>query len=371
MNISNERQKSFSLLVMSAFVFLCCLPATVWGKWYMLTGSQANSVYVVDTETDKVVKTIPLEGRGPIFSVTPNLARPQFAYVVNDLNQSVVVVDLDEGKEVVRFPLSNGDELVRTMATDVNTQGTRLYIHEMPLKMSLGRYEMQDTRIRVIDLTTNKVMKVFPAPRQIMSLATSPDGKRLYGFSIGGDISVFDPEKGTVLDTIPMAHNWKVSGMGRVDGLPLWNPYQESDYVAAFAVVTNDTITGNNTLGLAYLDLKQESPNLQLIELQPYAAEWWTAQGVMSLKTQKAYFGWDKLWKVDLKTRNIEKVASFDTSSHFGCFLHPEGKKVYCGANWSTISVFNADTLEPLGKIDLKQSQAGAGMRFVQNPRGF
>ena len=371
MHANSERQWSFLLFTMSAFVFMFCLPGTVWGKWYMLTGSQTNSVHVVDTETDKVVKTIPLEGRGPIFSVTPNLARPQFAYVVNDLNQSVVVVDLDEGKEVMRFPLSSGNELVRTMATDVNTQGTRLYIHEMPLKTSQGRYEIQDTRIRVIDLTTNKVVKVFPAPRQIMSLATSPDGKRLYGFSIGGDVSVFDPEKGTVLDTIPMAHNWKVSGIGRVDGLPLWSPYQESDYVAAFAVVTNDTITGNSTLGLAYLDLKQESPNLQLIELQPYAAEWWTAQGVMSLKTQKAYFGWDKLWKVDLRTRNIEKVASFDTNSHFGCFLHPEGTKVYCGANWSTISVFNADTLEPLGKVDLKQSQAGAGMRFVQNQRGF
>ena len=371
MGAKSEQPVAFSLRVMGMLLVLCCLPATVWGKWYMLTGSHTNSVHVVDTETDKVVKTIPLAGRGPIFSVTPNLARPQFAYVVTDLNQSVVVVDLDEGKEVMRFPLSNGNELVRTMATDVNTQGTRLYIHEMPLKTSQGRYEIQETRIRVIDLTTNKVLKVFSAPRQVMSLATSPDGKRLYAFSIGGDIAVLDPEKGTVLDTIPMAHNWKMSGIGRVDGLPLWNPYQESDYVAAFAVVTNDTITGNNTLGLAYLDLKQEAPNLQLIELQPYAAEWWTAQGVMSLKTQKAYFGWDKLWKVDLKTRAIEKVASFDTTSHFGCFLHPEGKKVYCGANWSTISVFNADTLEPLGKIDLKQSQAGAGMRFVQNQRGF
>lgn len=371
MNASNERRKSFSLLMMSAFVFLFCLPATVWGKWYMLTGSHTNTVHVIDTETDKVVKSIPLEGRGPIFSVTPNLARPQFAYVVTDLNQSVVVVDLDEGKEVMRFPLSNGNELVRTMATDVNTQGTRLYIHEMPLKTSQGRYEIQETRIRVIDLTTNKVLKVFSAPRQVMSLATSPDGKRLYAFSIGGDATVLDPEKGTILDTIPMAHNWKVSGMGRMDGLPLWNPYQESDYVAAFAVVTTDTITGSATLGLAYLDLKQESPDLKVIELQPYAAEWWTAQGVMSLKTQKAYFGWDKLWKVDLQTRNIEKVVSFDTNSHFGCFLHPEGKKLYCGANWSTISVFHADTLESLGKIDVKQSQAGAGMRFVQHQREF
>jgi WD40 repeat protein len=368
---SNERRKSSSLLVMSVLVVMFCVPGTVWGKWYLLTGSQTNTVYVIDTETDQIVKTIPLEGPGPIMSVTPNSAHPQFAYVVTNLNQSVVVVDLDEGKEVMRFNLSVDNELVRTMAVDVNAQGTRLYIHEMPLKTSPGRYEMQDTRIRVVDLTTNKVRKVFSAPRQVMSLASPPDGTRLYAFSVGGDISVLDPEQGTVIETIPMANNWQVSGMGRVDGLPMWNPYQESDYVAAFAVVTNDTITGSNALGVAYLDLKQDFPDLKVIELQPFAAEWWTAQGVVSLKSQKAYFGWDKLWKVDLKTRTIEKVAAFEVSSHFGCSLHPEGEKVYCGANVSAIDVFHAETLEPLGKIDLKQSQAGAGMRFVQHPGGF
>ena len=181
---------------------------------------------------------------------------------------------------------------------------------------------------------------------------------------------MLDPEKGEVVDTIPMA-NWEVTGMGRVDGLPMWSTYQESDYVASFAVLTSDTITGNATLGVAYLDLKQAEPELQVIELQPFAAEWWTAQGVVSLKTHKAYLGWDKLWKVDIKTRKMEKVASFGTNSHFGSFLHPEGKKVYCGGNWSHISVFDAETLEPITKVELGHSQAGAGLRFVQREQGF
>jgi len=371
MSAKSERRISSCLLIVGSMLCLLCLPGAVWGKWYMLTGTQTNAVYVVDADTDKIVKTISLEGRGPIFSVTPNPAHPQFAYVVTNLNQSVAIVDLDEGKEAFRFNLSNDNELIRTMATDVNPQGNRLYIHEMPLKKDLGRYDIQQTRIRVIDLDTNKVVKVFPAPRQVMSLASSKDGKRLYAFSIGGDVSVLDPEKGEVVDTIPMTTNWNVTGMGRMDGLPMWNPYQENDYVAAFVVVTNDTLTGSNTLGVAYLDLKQAAPDLQFIELQPYAAEWYTAGGAVSVKSQKAYLGWDKIWKVDLKTREIEKVASFSTSSHFSCFLHPEGEKVYCGGNWSSISVFNAETLDPLTKIDLGHSQAGAGIRFVQSERGF
>ncbi len=357
-------------LSVSACVLVLCLPGLVWAKWYILTAALPNTVYIIDADTDQVVKTIPLEGRGPISTVVPNPTRPQFAYVVTDLNQSVAVVDLDEGREVLRFDLSNDNELVRTMAVDVNPDGDRLYIHEMPLKKDLGTYEMLETRIRVVDLETNTVKQVFPAPRQVMALAVSQDGKRLYAFSISRDITVLDPETGQVVDTIPMA-NWQLTGAGRLEGLPVWSAYQENDYIASFAVGMTDTITHNTTVGVASLDLKQAAPELQVFELHPFAAEWYTAHGVIAAKTNKAYLGWDKLWKVDIKTRQMEKVAEFETSSHFASFLHPEGKKVYCGGNWSTVSVFDAETLEPLGKVDLGHSQAGAGMRFIQREEGF
>ncbi len=180
MSAKSERWTTPCLLAVSAVFFMLCLPGVVWGKWYILTAALPNTIYVIDTDTDKVIKTIPLEGRGPIFAVTPNPAHPQFAYTVTNLNQSVAIVDVDEGKEVFRFNLASDNELVRTMAIDVNPQGDRLYIHEMPLKKELGRYELLQPRIRVINLDTNEIVKVFPAPRQILSLASSQDGKRLY-----------------------------------------------------------------------------------------------------------------------------------------------------------------------------------------------
>jgi DNA-binding beta-propeller fold protein YncE len=345
-------------------LLLLCLPQGAWAKWYILTGALPNNVFVIDAETDTVVKEIPLSGRGPIYTVVPNPAHPQFAYVVTDSNQGVAVVDLDEGKEVTRFALSKDNELVRTMAVDVNPQGNRLYIHEMPLKKSLGRYDMQDTRIRVIDLDTTKVVKVFQAPRQIMSLASSKDGKRLYGFSVGRDVYVMDPQKGELVDVLPLM-NRNITGEERVDGLPLWHTYQENDFFIAFAAVVKDSITENTTLGVSYLDLSQPEPELQVLEVQPYTAENWTVSATASPKTQKAYFAFNSLWKVDLKTRQIEATAALE-NTHFSPFISPDGKKVYCGANWHFISVFDAETLTPLTKIELNHPQAGAGLRFVQ-----
>jgi DNA-binding beta-propeller fold protein YncE len=113
---------------------LLCLPHSAWAKWYLLATSAPNTLHVIDTETDKVVKKIELEGKGPALNIAPNPAHPQYAYVINNLAQSVAMVDLDEGKQVTSFPLSSENELVRTQAIDVNPQGNRLYIHVMPLK---------------------------------------------------------------------------------------------------------------------------------------------------------------------------------------------------------------------------------------------
>ena len=49
-------------------------------------------------------------------------------------------------------------------------------------------------------------------------MASSKDGKRLYVFSIGQDIFVYDTERGTQIDSIPLA-NRNITGIARTDGL--------------------------------------------------------------------------------------------------------------------------------------------------------
>jgi DNA-binding beta-propeller fold protein YncE len=360
---SSLRRKLVGTLV--SFV-LFCFPQAVWAKWYLLASVHPNNLMVIDTETDKVVKNIALEGRGPAMNIAPNPAHPQYAYVVNNLAQNVAIVDLDEGKQVSSFPLSSDDELVRTMAIDVNPQGTRLFIHEMPVKKDMGSYEAKENRIRVMDLETNTVVKTFPTVRQVMALASSQDGKRLYVFSVGQDIFVYDAVQGTLVDTIPLL-NRNITGIARTDGLPVWSPYQESNYLLSFGTVVSDAITGQTTLGIGALDLTQSEPELQVVELQPFTAERYVLTGYWSPKTDSAYFSYNELWKVNTKTRRIEKTQALD-NTYFAALLHPDGKKLYCGANWHNIAVFDADTLQPISKIALGHSQTGSAnnLRFVQ-----
>src|SRR5215510_1405573 len=146
--VSDQVRPCMRVALMLLSLLLCGLPRVAWAKWYLLASAHPNNLLVIDTETDTVVKDIALEGRGPALNIAPNPAHPQYAYVVNELARSLAKVDLDEGKQVTSFPLSNEDELVRTMAIDVNPQGTRLFIYEMPLKKGVGRYEAEEPRIR-------------------------------------------------------------------------------------------------------------------------------------------------------------------------------------------------------------------------------
>lgn len=349
-----------------ACLVLVGLPHTAWAKWYLLASVHPNNLVVIDTETDRVVQNIGLEGRGPALNIAPNPAHPQYAYVVNNLSQSVALVDLDEGKQVTSFWLASDTELVRTMEIDVSAQGDRLFVHERPLQKDQGSYAALDNRIRVIDLNTQQTVRTFPAPRQVMSLASSKDGGRLYVFSVGQDIFVYDTETGHQLDRLPLL-NRNITGLGRTDGLPLVNPYQEHGYLVSFGTFVTDTITGQVTLGMASLDLSAADPEVEVVEFQPFAPESCVLTGALSPTTGKAYFAYNRLWRVNPQTRRIEKSSPLP-NAYFTPLIHPQGTKLYCGSNWHDVAVFDAESLELLAKIELGATQTGGGhvLRFVE-----
>jgi DNA-binding beta-propeller fold protein YncE len=72
-------------------------------KWYVVVGTLPNNVEVVDTTTDKLVKTIALEGQGPVLAIATNPAAPRYAYATTNLDQAIAVVDLEQGKQVATY----------------------------------------------------------------------------------------------------------------------------------------------------------------------------------------------------------------------------------------------------------------------------
>jgi hypothetical protein len=337
-------------------------------KWYVVVGTLPNNVEVVDTTTDKVVKTVALEGQGPVLAIATDPAAPRYAYATTNLDQAVAVVDLEQGKQVATYKLSSDTEIVRVEATNLNPKGDRLYIYELPLKQSLGRYQHEAPRFRVFDTATNKVVKTFPAPEQTMSFAFSPDGTRIYTFCIGQDIIILDSEDGHRLGTIPLAHR-NITGIRATYGLPVLANYHEQDYLLSFAIIVEDSITGTDTLSIGVIDLKQLHPQLQIVELEPFSEDWYSVEGIgTGPALHKAFFVWNDLWKIDYKTRKREAHASLANSQAVP-LIHPDGKKLYCGGQWHSLNVYDTETLKHLTDVELGHSMAASGMRFVRSDK--
>jgi DNA-binding beta-propeller fold protein YncE len=356
----------------------CCswilgLVLTMWAgsasaKWYMVVGTLPNNVEVVDTTTDKVVKTIALDGQGPVLQIATDPATPRYAYATTNLDQAIAVVDLEQGKQVATYKLSSDTETVRVSATNLNPKGDRLYVAELPLKVSPGRYQHVEQRFRIFDTATNKVVKTIPAPAQTMSFAFSPDGTRIYAFCVGQDILVLDSNNGRLLSTIPLAHR-NITGIRATYGLPLLANYQEQNYLITFAIIVEDSITDTDTLSIGSLDLKDEHPTLQIYETEPFVENWYTVEGIAtSPELHKAFFVWNDLWKIDYKSRKREVQVSLPNSQAVP-LLSPDGKKVYCGGQWHALFVYDADNLKHVDDVELGHSMAGIGMRFVKTDK--
>ncbi len=337
-------------------------------KWYMVVGTLPNNVEVVDTTTDKLVKTIALEGQGPVLAIATNPATPRYAYATTNLDQAIAVVDLQQGKQVATYKLSSDKEIARVEAVNLNPTGDRLYVYELPLKQSLGRYEHEAPRFAVFDTASNKLVKSLPAPAQTMSFAFSPDGKRIYAFCIGQDVLVLDADDGHQVGSIPLAHR-NITGIRATYGLPILANYQEQNYILSFAIIVEDSITSSDTLALGVIDLKQQHPQLHVVELEPFAEEWYTVEGIGTAPDlHKAYFVWNDLWKVDYKTRKREAEVPLPNSQAVP-LLHPDGKKLYCGGQWHALNVYDAATLKHLTDVELGHSMAASGMRFIKSDK--
>jgi DNA-binding beta-propeller fold protein YncE len=347
---------------------MCALTMSGIGeaKDLLVTGAAPNQLYVIDGERDEVIKEVPLSGRGTPISIVVHPQDSSKVYVVTNQAQGVCMADIDAGKEVSCLDLSTSEngvrEIVRATSVEVNPKSGELYVYEMPVKVLPGKYEIQNTRIRVLNSSTLKTVKTFAAPRQGLVLACSPDGTKLYSFHVG-DIHVFDTMTGQVVKKIPLVYH-NVTGVGAVDGLPFYPNYAENGHVVAFPYGAEDPFRGIFQLGFAYLDLNTGA--LEMFEVAPFGPDHYYLGALASPKTGRGYMCWNVLSMVDLKERKILKSVMMDTT-RFYPNLSSDGKKLYLPkGSGSTIGVYDATELKPLKIIELKHNMAATALRVIK-----
>lgn len=171
------------------------LALTDGGKTLLVTQDTGKRLDLFDTQTQKIVRSIPLPDRPTGLACSLNGGT---AYVVTGEGEGTLnVLDLKSGKILLEIPVGHGP-----MEPVISPDGKTLYV--------CNRF---DNAIGIVDLTQNKQVRSVPVIREPVAEALTPDGHLLFvanhlpdgpatAESVEAAVSVIDTEKGEVIKNI-------------------------------------------------------------------------------------------------------------------------------------------------------------------------
>ncbi|HXH03539.1 MAG TPA: quinohemoprotein amine dehydrogenase subunit beta [Candidatus Competibacteraceae bacterium] len=363
-------KRTLSLIL--AALALAAQPALA--KDYLLAGTKPNKLHLIDAAARQVVKTLDIPsapGPGPqVIVPSPDGKR---AYVVTNRWESVSGLDLDSGKEVFRTNLSRGDERVKVpFGLAISPDGKELYVYESPVKLGLGEYQVQDTRIAVFDTAAGldaRPVRSFKAPRRIIMLMTSADGQLLYG--LGWDLYAFDPKSGELKETLPI-RNWQRPNYAEPDVLDAWPQFEQSGIFSTpyFAARTDKDPSDPEAYKVGILTLDLKTGDFAYKDFENLAVVIFSSV-VNPVKPREIYAVYTQLSKIDLgagpETGALLKRIDLP-HTYYAINISADGQELYVGGAMNDIGVYSTQTLERIGEIKLPGGgdQALASLRVVR-----
>ncbi|MCK9984070.1 MAG: hypothetical protein AzoDbin1_00542 [Azoarcus sp.] len=351
-------------------VALCCAAASLpaLAAEYLLTVTRPNNLHIVDPAKRAIVRTINLPGDGiPGAIAVPKDGKT--AYVLTNRMESVVGVDLDSGKPVFRADFSTPQRRVKGFfAVAVSEDGKELYVHQAPVQLGRSEYKVEDTYIAVFDTADGmsaKPRRTFPAPRRISLMAAT--GKPDHLIALGWDMYLFNTKTGKLEQTFPVRH-WNRPGIGEPDVLAMWGTFEQARALSTPYFVAKTDVPPDSPeafkAGIAVFDLDSETLKVKEFENATTAM---FSSVVSPVARNEAFLVMNQLTKVDTDTGKLLKRKDLD-QTYYAINISGDGKEIYVGGALDKIAIYDADSFEKKGEIQMPggADQSIGWMRVVK-----
>jgi len=153
-----------------------------------VTNFDSNTVSVIDTATNTVTATIPVNRSPQYVAFTPDGA---FAYVANTNGRTVSVIDRVTRTVIATVPA--GGATTFPLGVRVSNDGAFVYV--------LLNEIFRNSGVSVIDTATNTVVATIPITGTLQAITLNPSGTSLWIGDNAGRISVIDTATHTVTGT--------------------------------------------------------------------------------------------------------------------------------------------------------------------------
>lgn len=330
-------------------------PALEKGHEYLVVANYPNNMHVIDVETDTIFKSCDLpDSFGPgAIQMAPD---GKTAYILNNRYEDIYGVDLDTCEVTFHAPmaLTSGERTKSIFSFAISPDGEELYAVQNPTLLFRDHYRVQPPRLAVYDTSSGKNAKpvrTFPAPRQVTVMMTGDDGTL---YMAGPDVYAVDVETGEKEVAIA-SRNWERPLYAPPDVLNVW-PIQSpsNDFTilyttARFQDESYDLNTADWIYGAMNVDLETGETTTrdfgELVEVY--------FSGMLSPKDDNIVFGvLNRLAKYDIEKQELIGVAELD-HSYYCIAMNHAGTKVYLGGTWNDVAIYDAETMEKIGEVQL------------------
>jgi WD40 repeat protein len=350
----------FLLVVLLAALFA----ASAWGdppeasQQLLYLGAWPHQIVVFDAAQEKVVDRINLDTDVVQQLVLSTDKKKLYASTVKD--NSMVTIDLATRKVVGTFSLNTGNQNVRLLGLAPDPTGKYLYSVGSVVVKKIDHYEIEPTKLIVIDLENRKISRTvdFPKDESLVGfwriqMKFSPDGKYFYMFL--GNVLVFDSNTLQLVKKIDLADP-HVPGVANV----VFNPVEEDaaeDPNEEPGKLTNvfmssDPYVHRTVFGIAKIDLATMS--FDFVPVAPAT----TLSMTPLLLSRDHQIGYTaainggpgnrrcEFWAFDMKTRKLINKREFDGRNRFSLGLSADGEKIFIYGAGYEIDVYDAKTFQ-------------------------
>ncbi len=325
------------------------------GKEYMIMANRPHQVHVVEMENDTLYKSCEMPGDfgpGTLIMAPDN----HTAYMLTNHYKHIYGVDLDTCELTFHAAMSQAanERTISMMSYSLSPDGSELYVLQNPTLLHADHYRVQDTRLVVYktsDGMNAQPVRTFPAPRQVTVMATGDDGTL---YLSGADIYSMNAQTGDVDVAIP-SRNWERPLYAPPDVLAVWpiqsprNDFSILYVTAKFQDETYDMNTAEWIYGYFNVDL--DTGETTTTDFAEFSEIYFT--GMRSPTDSNLMYGvLNNLAKYDIKEKKLLKTTALDHSYYCLAFSQ-DGKKIYAGGTFNDLAIFDADSLELIGKLAL------------------
>ncbi len=333
------------------------------GAEYMVVVNHPNNLNVLDLQDNSVFKTCALPGAfGPgMVQIAPDR---KTAYILNNRFGTIYGIRLDDCEVSFQAELSPSPEVraKSIFSFALSADGKEAYAVYNPTTLHKDYYEVGEPRFVVYDTRAGldaKPIRSFAAPRQVTMLQGAADGSV---YMVGANLFKVDVRTGKRETALPI-RDWQRPSYAPVDVLSVWpvqTPTQDFTLLyttAKFADDKQDPATAEYLYG--YLNVNLRTGKTEARDFGPLTEIYFT--GTRSPKDGNIMYGLlHRLAKYDIREQKLLKAAELD-HSYYQVQTNTSGSKVYLSGTFNDVAIYDADSLDKLGKIELPGGDMSLG----------